>query len=345
MEGDVMNFNFEALIGATINNQILLKKRNRKDDIRYAYKIETNQGAFCLKAHHNGFTTVKRINDTARLIEKFNKIGFYSPRYSKWFDGSFSTAVISDGKEFIVWVEEFSEYKTANSDMLLELPDIEMQKVEYLGRVSTGLMDYEFNYPSPYIMYSPFDSTTTTDEYEEFLEKVYAQLQNVNAVDIEILDHVRLFFYSKREEIKSKYVALPSSVFQSDLHAENLVISNNKIIGLIDFNLAGREKVLNYFINETAYQENNPIGKKWVSDDYIETHLQHFREKLKLFRKYYTLNDLEIDIIEDLYKVIVPYKFYPLTEIIGYAQKNDFEEVNYRLQGMKKIIDKDLRLL
>ncbi len=339
-----MDSEIESLIGMVIIEKRLIDERNIDNDVRYTYEIKTKHGKYCMKLHHNSFTTKERVNKTAKLVIKYNELGFYSPKYIKLPNGSYSVNIIEDNLLFVLWVEEFSKYETTNDKEIVLSHDFQLQIADYIGIVSNGLKNYEFDFKSPYVMYLPFDNTTRTDEYEEYLEKVYSQLSGNQLVNQDNLEYVREFFYTKRAEIKNKYDKLPSAAFQDDLQIENLLIFKKKFKGVLDFNLSGTEKVLTYFINETAHQESEAIGINWISNDYVELHLSLFKEKLQRFKMHYSLNKLELGIIEDLYKVIVPYKYFPLTEILGYTRLHDFDEVNYRLQWMINIIEKELNL-
>ena len=96
---------------------------------------------------------------------------------------------------------------------------------------------------------------------------------------------------------------------------------------------------------EKAYQELEKIDELWIDDRYIEHHINFFKEQLVTFEKFYTFNSIEIELFTDLYKAIIPFKFYPLTEIIGYFKLGAIDEVNYRLKWMEKILDLDVKFI
>lgn len=328
------------LINKEIKELILYEKRNEKNDIRYTYQCNIDNDKYYIKMHSNAFTSIDRINSIAKVIDKYNSIGIYSPRIIRQTNNQYASLVKYEELDFVVWIEEKAVY-----EFQLESTDLRDDFASYIGKVSCRLKVFEFDYKSPYIMFKLYMESDIVDEYEEYLNKVYNLLIDIPEVDKEVLEYVYKAFYKIRDRIKNDYQKLPSSVFQCDLHHENVLIENGKFIGLIDFNLSGKEKVLTYIINELAYQESNPIGNKWISDEYIMFHVNEFKRRLKLIEKEYKFNDIEVNIINDLYKVIIPYKFYPLTEIIGYYKMNNFEEVNYRLLWMKRIIDIDLNLM
>ncbi|KFZ26894.1 MAG: Homoserine kinase [Candidatus Izimaplasma bacterium HR2] len=328
------------LINKEIKELILHETRNNKNDIRYTYKCITDKEEYYLKMHSNIFTSIDKINSIVMVIEKYNSIGIYSPKIIKQSNNQYASLVKYEGLDFVVWIEEKAIY-----EFQLKSTDLRDDFALYIGKVSTRLKVFKFNYKSPYIMFEPYIKSDIVDEYEEYLNKVYNLFIDVSEVDKEVLEYVYKAFYEIRDRIKNDYQKLPSSVFQCDLQNGNVLVQNDKFIGLIDFNLVGREKILTYIINELAYQESKAIGNKWTSDEYIMFHVNEFKRRLKLVEKEYEFNNMEVNIINDLYKAIIPYKFYPLTEIIGYYKMNDFEEVNYRLLWMKRIIDIDLKLL
>lgn len=329
----------EELTGLQITDSQLIDQRNLTNDIRYIYQIVTNVGDLVLKIEHNSFTSIHRVNQTAKLVEAYNQLHIYAPTYLKLANNMYSACIEHDNVEYILWVEEMAKYDSHILKEDIRSIQFQKQKASMIGIVADGLKNHPFDYPSPYIMYEPFDDDSQVDEYTEYLEKVYHELYENDAIDKYVLQYVYSFFYDKRNQIKKKYLTIPSSVFQNDMQKENLLLKDSTLIGLMDFNLAGREKVLTYFINEMAYQEDNPIGEEWISDRYITHHVNQFTQYLRVFQQYYTLSNTEKDILEDLYKVIIPYKYYPLTEILGYSKLKQYDEVNYRLLWMKRIID------
>lgn len=58
-------------------------------------------------------------------------------------------------------------------------------------------------------------------------------------------------FYKRQEELKTVYPSLPTSCFQADLNDSNILLDeDSNFVGLIDFNLCGKEPILNYAVRE-----------------------------------------------------------------------------------------------
>ena len=96
-----------------------------------------------------------------------------------------------------------------------------------------------------------------------------------------------------REKIRSVYKDLPRCVFQADENLSSVLVDENRhLAGLIDFNLAGTEVIVNQFANlGTGFDEDNlePIG--------AENRLNHLLETDRRYQKrlfdIYQASDLE----------------------------------------------------
>ncbi len=343
----------EEFLNKPIKTCKLISERTGLDDIRLNYEIEVKDTKYVVKLHSNNFTTTNKIYETIKLIEIHNNNGYYSPKYinSSIYGNAHNYKIF--GRTYCLWIEEYKKYLSLTEKLNEStIPEIDLdylynnQIPEYIGKIAASSRNLKFNSNSPYRLYEAFNDPNAIDEYEEYVGKIYNLLKNDINIDYSLLNRIYKKFYKLRRELSTNYHDLPESIFQADLHSENILVDDDfNFKGVIDFNLAGREKVLTYLINELAYQETEPISKLWIDKDYIEKQIAKFRGQLKIFRKYYQFNELESQLINDLYKIIIPFKCFPLTEIIGYFKLKDYKEINYRLLWMEIIINLDLKLI
>ena len=98
-----------------------------------------------------------------------------------------------------------------------------------------------------------------------------------------------------RNELEKIYHKLPTSVFQADLNSSNILLDESEnLVGIIDFNLCGKDVLLNYLFREVY----------WYSDS--EKELQYILSTLAQIRKYYSFSDIEKQAAPLLYRCIKP---------------------------------------
>jgi hypothetical protein len=344
---------FEEFLDTKLVSCKLISERTDLEDIRFNFEIETETTKYVGKLHSNSFTKVSRIYDTNKLINIYNEIGYSTPKYIESSRYGIAHNYNVFGRNYCLWVEEFKDFETV-SEIIQKSPDalkeIEILKInqipKYIGEIASLTKNLKYNTNSPYRLFQSLDSITAIDEYEVYLNKANKLLESNIYIDMMTLKEVTNRFHSIRQHLKQSYDNLPYAVFQSDLRNENILVDEEyNFQGVIDFNLAGREKVLTYLINELAYRELKSIKELWLEDSYIENHLGIFKDQLKIFMDYYTFNSLEKEMFVDLYKAIIPFKFYPLTDLMNCFKEQDYDEVNYRLKWMKKILDLEIKFV
>ena len=344
---------FEEFLDSKLASCKLISQRIDINDIRFNFEIITNSTKYVGKLHSNSFTKVSRIYQTNKLINIYNNTGYPTPKYIESQRYGLAHNYNVFGRNYCLWVEEFkgnltvSEVLKKNPDAVKKIEELKITQIpKYIGEIASHTKNLKYNTNGPYRLFQNFDNISPIDKYEEYLNKVYNLLKNDININLNVLKKVYNSFFTIRKRLVKKYNDLPYAVFQSDLQDDNVLIDEEfNLVGVIDFNLAGREKVLTYLINELAYQELKTIKGLWVEESYIDYYINVFKDQLVTFKKYYTFNSLEKELFTDLYKVIIPFKYFPLTEIIDFFKTRDYDEVNYRIKWMEKILDLDLKLI
>lgn len=103
---------------------------------------------------------------------------------------------------------------------------------------------------------------------------------------------------------------MPRCVIQGDLNQTNILVENNRFIGLIDFNMAGTEVNVNHFCCETNgyIKEEDFLSKK--ADVFYTEWLSAQNKELNIILDEYPLNELEKSVIDD-YRSICLIAQYP----------------------------------
>lgn len=108
-------------------------------------------------------------------------------------------------------------------------------------------------------------------------------------------------FYRRQEELGTVYSSLPTSCFQADLNGSNILLDeNNKFVGLIDFNLCGKEPILNYAVREALWgiSDKRLFGEKdsrlyFYDSDLDELRIKLFLENIGYIQENYEFSEFE----------------------------------------------------
>lgn len=221
------------------------------------------------------------------------------------------------GRCFIVWCETFVELTNNKDGLYNDSKEYRASVGELIGRVATQSRMFEMHTPTPYCLFEKFCIDDPSDEYAEFMLKTYDLLKGHDLVDQMYLEYVYQTFLRLRAGLKQIYKKLPLAVYQSDLNEGNLLLKNKTLKGLIDFNISGREVVLNYLINEGVYQEEQVIHELWLDKSYNQEADEKFKWVIKTFSKQCTWTTEEKTYFQLVYKVIRPFKYMFFVGMVG----------------------------
>ena len=125
--------------------------------------------------------------------------------------------------------------------------------LEFLGRIGEKHFS-NFPYPSGWVRLEPFGSDETTDEVSQCVE-TFGELVKEKTPDfLPRWERVRSLFEENKRKLAEIYGNLPTSVFQADEAGNNLVLNESgHFLGVIDYNLAGKDVVINRFFSEILF--------------------------------------------------------------------------------------------
>ena len=336
---DLIEMRINDLMKSFIDEDIvgfdLIEELSTENDIRFSYKVITTKSQFVLKLAKNSFTTVNHIGRWSELSRLYRMLGYKTPDFLTLNDGNRAfTWMDMSRRDFVVWCETFVELTNNKEVLLNDAKEYKASVGELIGKVATQTLSFEMETPTPYCLFEKFCIDDPSDEYTEFMSKTYELLKGHDSVDQMYLEYVYNTFLRLRTELKQVYHKLPSAVFQSDLNESNLVLENKRIKGLIDFNISGREVILNYLINEGVYQEEQVIHELWLDKTYNQEADKKFKWVMEAFSKQYTWTKEEKMYFPLVYKVIRPFKFLFFVGLIRSFKNEDYIEVNCRLKWM-----------
>ena len=226
-------------------------------DFREALLIQlASNKKFVIKLAENSFTVADRIKMWQRCAEDYRKLGYYAPAILSDKCGEFPT-VQYKGHNCAVYAEEFAKYSCedpsakglASSRYINEI-------LEMTAKIAALYSDYA-DYPSGYCLFSLF---APDDEEDEVTGNAREWRRYADSLPTEFkpqTERIWTLWNENRERLQAVYDALPASVFQADLNSSNTLIDENGCFkGVFDFNLCGRDVLLNYVFREINWDDD-----------------------------------------------------------------------------------------
>lgn len=109
---------------------------------------------------------------------------------------------------------------------------------------------------------------------------------------------------------------MPTSIFQADINSSNILLKENgDFVGILDFNLAGKDTFINYLFREIPYvfgPDNGPSNyeteKLSIKSDNENT-ISRILYTIQVVKKFYAFSDVEKELALPLYRCIRPLWF------------------------------------
>jgi Putative homoserine kinase type II (protein kinase fold) len=277
-------------------------------DFRATFIVEmVSAGKVVLKLADNDFTFPEKISVWQRTVEEYRKLGYYCPRIFRSKSGDFPM-VDYGGHRCAAYVEEFAPFHPVEDRFSEdfgqngELYDRYKQDIwRMTARIAAQYFDYT-EYPSAYCLFETFCPSDKTDEVLENALNWKACADALPPACREQVERIWRLWTENRSALEPIYHQLPSSVFQADLNASNILLDEEGgFVGVYDFNLCGREVFLNYLMRENY--------------DGFEREIGLIRAALKTACEYYRFSELEKDTALMLYRCLKPLWYTSVKEL------------------------------
>ncbi len=270
------------------------------DDYRKTVIVTAADGEkVVLKIVSNDFTYPDKIRMWQRTVEEYRDLGYYCPCIFCDRNGDFPM-IDYRGRRCVVYAEEFSRYRTLEDRMAENAQSISARAYakdiwRMTAKIAAKQLDYTA-YPSAYCLFERF---CPSDETDEVLYNALEWKKLADALPEAFSAQTKRIWTrwnENRDALKRIYGTLPTSVFQADLNATNLLIDENGAFkGVMDFNLCGKEVFLNYLMRENY-------------DDF-EEELDLIREALRIASEYYVFSEEEKHAALPLWRCLKPLWF------------------------------------
>lgn len=286
-------------------------------DFRQAIIADWGEEKRVIKIACNAFTTAHRINGWRQAIDAYRDMGYYCPRILPNRAGNFAETISYNGRDCVVFAEEFSAYQTAkqfgrenirkNGRYIFRDDAIRMT-----AKVAAAHLDCA-DFPSVWCILERFDPSEADDEvmecavgFKEIIEEEVPQYR-------ERFQRIWDAFLKNKEELSHVYHQLPTSVFQADLNESNILLDKDlRFAGVLDFNLCGRETVLNMlfrdaFVNFDEEIPDEAENNAFYVDGISEKAYAVFMDNLLLAKEFYAFTQAEIKAAPLLYRYVRPF--------------------------------------
>ncbi len=305
-------------------------------DVRLVFDVTyANKRRLAVKFADNSFTTPERIAGWHDLIERYNKAGIYAPRIVKTCDGllcfSFS--------QYLVFAEEFKKYRAADEFRpKVEAFEYEEARYKMIGKIA-ALPKKTLAWNSPYCLYDTFSDDDLTDENYECAAGWCGLFKKLVPERKETIEEIWQIYLKIRAELKEDYKKLPKTAFQADQNQTNILLdANRRFVGILDFNIAGTETILNYCLCEAVpYVRTKDLGKL-AEPEFLQRQDQILKRRLDLIQEHYSFSQAEKDLFPLLYNMVVPFR-WPTYSCFREAAKKGKEHnlrmidwVNYQIR-------------
>jgi hypothetical protein len=298
------------------------------DDDRKIYIADDGNRKLVIKYFSNTFSDKRRIGGWFRLMEEYRKIGLYCPAVVSNRNGELIHCDIVNGRHYYTYAEEYAIYETAEhigKDKYKDsqghncfTPDV-MRSLGKIASAKLNIMDW----PSAYCLLEPFCAPDTTDETTQCANMFVKYIRETLPAYLPRVEAILKMFYKRQEELSMVYPLLPTSCFQADLNDNNILLDeDNKFVGLIDFNLCGKEPILNYTVREAllGVSDKRLFGENgsrlyFYHKELDNLRIEMFLENMSYIQEHYEFTAFERNTFPILFRYINSFWWYHLDEI------------------------------
>lgn len=324
-------------------NYTLKNIRFEDDDSRWIIIVEFMEEKYVLKIAANDFTTKERVCGWVNIIAEYRKMGYYSPAIIKSLNGNYCEQIVFNDKKCIIWEEEYAQYNLRETLDKSVYTDTEGRYVyhdevfEFLGKVAEKHFS-NFPYKSGWVRLDGMSSNETTDEVAECVQTLDSLVRDNTPKFISRWEKILELFEKNKVKLGQIYNELPTSVFQADTFGDNLVLDRNgHFKGIIDYNLAGEEVVINMFLSTILFgysymrkPTSNPNVLPELNEETQNSIIDIVLNTFNYLKKYYTFSEKEIKAVPFLYKYI---------SCIEYSKISAFEKYMNDESKLKLLFD------
>lgn len=165
-------------------------------------------------------------------------------------------------------------------------------------------------------MLEPFDPSEDDDEVMECALRVKKMMEKEFPEQRSRFQRIWDAFLENKVALSRVYQQLPVSVFQADMGGGNVLLDEDlRLVGVLDFNLSGRETVLNMLFRESFVNFEDDEKNMLYDGELQEKAFTLFIENLEIIKKHYTFSQAEADAAPLLYRYLRPFWWYTVRAV------------------------------
>ena len=286
-----------AIIRLFTENQVVeyrtINSSHGEEDFREVIDASLeNHERIIVKLACNAFTNPDSIRMWKRCASEYSKLGYYCPKIYATLNNDFPL-VRYKGYSCVAYAEEYSKYQSVKQARSAKPFRDELYVMT--ARVADKRFDFTNN-SSGYVLFDVFPG----DQVDEVTENALEFMEYCNNLPEQFGEQSKRIFArweENRKRLKEIYFKLPFSVFQADFNDTNVLVDDGgNFVGIYDFNLAGRDEILNYLLRE-------------IYDGTFEEERREILRALEIVSKHYKFSDLEIMAAPLIYRCVKPLWF------------------------------------
>ena len=320
MRNNELSHIFSLFLGETPVDWSTISTGKGENDFRETLIASLENGRKAvIKLVDNDFTSPEKITVWQRCAEEYRNLGYYCPAIIASKSGDFP-AVTYKNRTCVAYAEEYSLYKPvlerdSEENCMLYASRYMDEAVIMTAKIAAKRFDF-CDFPSGYCLFERF---CPSDKNNETLDVALEWKEHADKLPTQFNEQVERIWnrwLENRSKLERIYPQLPTSVFQADLNATNLLIDENEAFkGMLDFNLCGRDVFLNYLFRE------------------LDGDIDKIHHALKISLPYYSFSDIERAAATPLYRCL-----YPLWHTLDDKQaESDISAIQARLDEIERL--------
>lgn len=300
---------FSRYLCGNTTNVRKIEKVFGDDDVRFVYLVDTDRDEHvAIKATNNSFTTRERISGWRELIDLYHACGIYAPRILLDRNGALSSVYEEGDQTYTVYAEEKKKYQTADA-FGIERDDPAL--FEDMVRACAKMARVSVKLPAWHTGWCIYDTFCVEDETDDtymfanqFCKAMNRQMPRFIGQTQRIWDR----FLSLYEQLRPAYQRLPKAFLQGDEGGDNVLVdADGAFVGMLDFNLAGTETILNYmFRNFCRVRINQDALSRLRDPAFLRQRDEEMRRRLAIVEKHYQFSAAEREAFPMYYQMVYP---------------------------------------
>ena len=289
-------------------------------DFRMVIFVWWQNKKLVIKLADNDFTDEARVAAWAAIIREYRAAGYYCPQIVKNQNGSDAARLFVDGRACTVYAEEFAKYRTAEQFEKSEITrngryvflDDALRSIGVMGSRHLDTADF----PSVYCILEKFCPSDPCDEVMENALSFKKTMEESFPQYLSRFEAIWRLYLENQKKLETVYPFLPTSVFQADLNHTNILLDEEgQFMGMLDFNLSGRDTVLNYLFRQIIILYDFWGNDMFYDREAAEKTTECFLDAIKTAGEVYAFSEQEKACAILVYRYLRPFWWRPAQQI------------------------------